>query len=167
MKRILVGVDGSPESLEAVKWTADLAASLGAEVIVASAFGFYPVATSPSVATYITQDTIDRWRKDLQHDMDGDWTKPLREAGIKFTTQVKEGHASEVLLQLAQTNNADLIAVGSRGHNAVAEMFLGSVSHNLVLRARCPVVVLPHRQADHHSVAKEAEATLSTAGVSG
>ena len=157
VKRILVGVDGSPESLDAVKWTAELASSLGAEVIVVSVFGFYPypVITGPSEGFYMTQDTLDQWRKDLQRDMDGAWTKPLRDAGVKFTPQIKEGHASEVLLQLARKNDVDLIVVGSRGHGAVAEMFLGSVSHNLVLRAPCPVVVLPHRHADRHTVSTE------------
>ena len=163
MKHILVGVDGSPESLEAVKWTADLAHGLDADVVVASVFGFYPAMVLPNGAYYLTDETIKSWRQDVQRDIDGDWTKPLRDAGVKVATVVEEGHPSEVLLRLAREHHVDLIVVGSRGHGAVAELFLGSVSHHLVLRAPCPVVVLPHRHADPRVTADRVAETAAPA----
>ena len=165
MKRILVGVDGSPESLEAVKWTADLAGAVGAEVIVASVYGMFPSMVMPGAGYYITDEALATWRKQLQEDLDGDWSKALREAGVRVVTKVEEGHAADVLLGLAEANQVDLIVVGSRGHGAVAEMLLGSVSHNLVLRAPCPVVVLPPHHTNLSSEKSAAPSAMAGAVV--
>ena len=149
MKHILVGIDGSIESLDAVSWAADLAKQLGADVIAASVFGFYPVVAIADNGVYMSEDGLNGWRKDLQRDLDGDWTKALRDAGVAVTTRVEEGQAAEVLLRLAAEYAVDLIVVGSRGHGMVKAMFLGSVSHILALRAPCPVVILPHPHQRH------------------
>jgi len=159
MQRILVGVDGSAESLKAVTWTADLARSLGAEVIVASVYGFYPVMAMPSDGVFMSEEWLDGWRTDLQRDLEGEWTKPLRDAGVPVVTRVEQGLASEVLLRLARENGVYLIVVGSRGFGAVREAILGSVSHVLALHAPCPVVVLPH----HHGAAHAALPVPQTA----
>jgi nucleotide-binding universal stress UspA family protein len=146
MRRILVGVDGSDESLRAVAWAAELARSVdGAEVIAASVYGLEP-AVAAYGAAYVTSDFWEQWRADIKRKLEGEWTKPLREAEVPLTTYVEEGEAAEALLRLARERHVDLIVVGSRGRGHLRGMFLGSVSHALALRAPCPVVVLPHEQ---------------------
>jgi K+-sensing histidine kinase KdpD len=53
-----------------------------------------------------------------------------------------DGHPSSVITQVADRVNADLIVVGRRGKGGVAELVLGSVSHQLVLHSRRPVLVI-------------------------
>lgn len=57
------------------------------------------------------------------------------------TYEAIEGHPARVLLDAATP--ADLLIVGSRGHGELVGVLLGSVSHHVVMRAECPVVVVP------------------------
>ena len=113
--------------------------------------GLEPAATAYG-AGLVNDEFWKEWHDEIQRSLDGDWTKPLRDAGVKVSTHVEEGHAEEVLLRLAREQSVDLIVVGSRGRGHLRGMFLGSVSHALALHAPCPVVVLPH----HHPHPAEA-----------
>jgi len=139
---VLVAIDGSDESLEAVAWSADFAQGCGAEVIAASVYGIEPIA---SMAGYVIPDDLEaQWRAQLESDLKGPWTALLRDRGIAVTTLVAEGRPENELLRLARDNHVDLVVVGSRGRGGVREMLLGSVSHFLTTHAPCPVVVVPH-----------------------
>ncbi len=154
MRRILVGIDGSDELVRAAEWAAELAKAFdGVEVIAVSIYGLDPAASAYGAA-YLTTDFWEQWRSELQRNLDGDWTKPFRESGVKLATIVEEGDAGEVLLRLAREKQANLVVVGSRGRGHLRGMFLGSVSHALALHAPCPVVIFPH----HHTSASGAEA---------
>ncbi|MBV8301267.1 MAG: universal stress protein [Candidatus Dormibacteraeota bacterium] len=143
MRRILVGVDGSAESLRAVAWVAELAKDLhGLEVVAAAAYNLEPSAAYGAMG--LSDDFWQRWRDELQRGLDGAWTAPLRTAGLTVTTHVEEGQPEDVLSRLARERSIDLIVVGSRGRGYLRGMFLGSVSHALALHAPCPVVILPH-----------------------
>jgi len=143
MKSILVGLDGSAASLAALAWGGKIARSLGANVIAATVFDVeHLVAMSGGYA--LANTSAEQWRNDLQRDIDGDWTKPLRDSGANVSTVVAEGHPADVLMRLAKQHDTELIVVGSRGRGSLRELFLGSVSHSLTLRAPCPVVVVPH-----------------------
>lgn len=52
-----------------------------------------------------------------------------------------KGHPAEMILEYARNRNADLIVIGSRGLSTFKEIVLGSVSHNVVQHATCPVLV--------------------------
>lgn len=54
---------------------------------------------------------------------------------------VLKGHPADTILEYAKNRNADLIVVGSRGLSTFKELILGSVSHNVVQQAQCPVLV--------------------------
>jgi nucleotide-binding universal stress UspA family protein len=62
-------------------------------------------------------------------------------AGVEVDARVVEGHPVNVLIDASQ--DADLLAVGTRGRGGVAGLLLGSVSQRCVERAHCPVVVVP------------------------
>lgn len=131
--RIVVGVDGSPCSIDALKWAANQAELTGAAV-----------------------DAVMSWEYPTQYGMefgvfDVDWETGAREALKtalnqafgpnvgKINGRVFRGRPAEVLVTAAE--GADLLVVGSRGHGAMAGMFLGSVSEYVVAHAPCPVLV--------------------------
>lgn len=138
--RIVVGVDGSDSSIEALRWAIQQATLTGARIDATIAW-HYPLLLGgyawPPFG--MLEDT----------DFAGIAGKLLAQTVAKATGEgdraqiaevVKEGDAAQVLID--QADGADLLVVGSRGHGGFAEALLGSVSQHCVHHARCPVVIL-------------------------
>jgi nucleotide-binding universal stress UspA family protein len=140
--RIVVGVDGSPASAQALDWAADLTTATAAELLVVHAFELTPYLTgAPLGVPHITPpgDLADS----LLAEVDGSWCASLRARGVTYRPVLREGGAGAELLKVAAEEHADLIAVGTRGRNGLREALLGSVAHYVTHHARCPVVVVP------------------------
>jgi nucleotide-binding universal stress UspA family protein len=134
-RRIVVGVDGSEASHEALRWAVRLAALTGAAVVVIHAWQLLVSdGWSPMLGT---ADTMIKAGEELV-------TEAVAAAGasrgVTVHTRVVEGHPATVLLNAAR--NADLLVVGSRGHGAFVGALLGSTSLYCVQHAACPVVVV-------------------------
>ena len=138
--RIVVGVDGSPASLDALRWAvrqADLT-SAAVEVVITwhwpAAYGSYPLMAEIDWEGN-ARDTLATSVKDCLGDRVGD-----------VAQRVVEGHPAKVLLDASA--GADLLVVGSRGHGGFSGMLLGSVSEHVVSHAPCPVLVVRAHGAD-------------------
>lgn len=68
--------------------------------------------------------------------------------GVDSSTELIDGPAADAIVKVADTRDADAIFVGSRGLGRVRAV-LGSVSHDVLHLADCPVVVVPERAAEH------------------
>ncbi|CAN5269037.1 universal stress protein [soil metagenome] len=131
---IVVGVDGSPESLAALRQARVLAQTLGGGVeavsvweFPASALGYLPAGWSP-------EDDAKTVLQDAVHAVFGE-TPP---AWLAQTTV--EGAAARSLIE--ESEKADLLIVGSRGHGGFAGLLLGSVSAACAAHAHCPVLIV-------------------------
>jgi nucleotide-binding universal stress UspA family protein len=130
--RIVVGVDGSPASIRALKWALDQADLTGGAVEVINAWQYPQVPGGPvlmgvnmsATAEQILQDAVDSV---------GVSTNPV-------TTRPVLGHPVQVLVDAS--GGADLLVVGSRGHGGFAGMLLGSVSGQVSAYAQCPTVIV-------------------------
>jgi nucleotide-binding universal stress UspA family protein len=140
VKRIIVGVDGSDSSKHAVEWTARLAKTLHSEVIAVYALDL-PVALPDPYTMPLYLD--DKVRAGLEKDLVTKWCRPLKTAGVKFRAMLVDGRPASVILDLADSERAGLIVVGRRGRGEVAELLLGSVSHEIVLHSKRPVLLVP------------------------
>jgi nucleotide-binding universal stress UspA family protein len=134
-RRIVVGIDGSPSSTEALKW-AVVQAELTSATVEALTTWSWP--TSFGVSLYLP-DEYDP-AADAQR-VQGDALEPVRRAHPKVDIRpvVTEGHPSIALVEASR--GAELLVVGSRGHREFAGMLLGSVSEYCVTTAHCPVLV--------------------------
>jgi nucleotide-binding universal stress UspA family protein len=141
--QIVVGVDGSDASERALRWAASEAQARGGTVQAITAWHwdgsgtFFVAATSPT-------DERDRARQILDQAVD--------KVTVEFTDAViarelVDDGPARALTHAA--SGADILVLGSHGHNRLHHAVLGSVSEECVRRATCPVVVLPvpHRQA--------------------
>lgn len=133
---ILVGLDGSPDSHEAVRWAAGLARSLGAEVVAVHALGMLD-QLEPDGPLVPTQPH----REEIVQRAEGPWTEAL--AGVDHRVVLHDGSPVDVVLDVATEVGADLIVLGSRGIGGSPALLLGSTSSQVAQRAACPVVIVP------------------------
>ena len=127
--RIVVGYDGTPDSLAALQWAAKVA-SLRGEAIVATTI-VDPRQTPRGVAWPQSYwDEID----DRAREVFTDWPD------VPATIERHVGHLVPRLLESA--TGASMLVVGSHGHTTVHEMLLGSVSQSAARHAGLPVVVV-------------------------
>lgn len=136
MTRIVVGVDGSPGSIAALREGRRLGEALDAEVEAIACWelpALY-VAVEPAV---VRQNTTEMLQETLRLAF-GEQTP----AGVR--PSVVRGPARQVLIEASRT--ARLLVVGRRGDSPLGGFFVGSVSTAAVARAHCPVVVVPSEE---------------------
>jgi nucleotide-binding universal stress UspA family protein len=142
IKRIVVGLDGSDHSTSAVQWAIRMAKGMDSEVIAVFAITPSVYFDTGYAATTIPVEYDEQWRADMKKEFEEIWCGPLRDAGVRYRPLMEDGRAASVLAKVAEDTDADLVVVGRRGRGGVAELLLGSVSHELVLHSRRPVLVI-------------------------
>jgi nucleotide-binding universal stress UspA family protein len=138
--RIVVGLDGSEHSSFALAWAIRMARGMHSEVVAVYAIDL-PV-WFVSAAGPLPPQFDPEWRAAMQTEFEDRWCKPLRDAGVRYYTRMEDGRAASVINQVADEMEADVIVVGRRGRAGVAELVLGSVSHELVRHSKRPVLVI-------------------------
>lgn len=151
-ERIVVGVDGSPPSVEALRWAARHAASVPGAVIEvvtvceqAMAYGAVPPAAAPGLVPATAAGRPDELddalaaeaRRAAEHAV---VVAGLHQAGLAVRTTQLTGHPASVLVDASR--GADLLVIGPSGHGALVGLMLGSVATHLITHASCPVVVV-------------------------
>ncbi len=135
---IVVGVDGSEPSKDALRWAARQAEVTGASLRVVMSWEI------PSMAYWAPLPENLDFEKQTSEALHQTIVEVLgEEPAVPIEEVVVEGHPAPVLLD--RSHEADLLVVGSRGHGAFTGMLLGSVSEHVVSHAACPVVVVRHR----------------------
>jgi nucleotide-binding universal stress UspA family protein len=136
--RIIVGVDGSDDARRAAAWAATVAGAVGAEVVVVHALGL--LHRTPSGVTVAS----DLHRAEILAELEAAWCAPLRDAGVVYRAELREGNPVIALLDAADDADADLLVVGSRGVGGFPGLMLGSTSTQLAQHTRWPLVIVPN-----------------------
>lgn len=141
MKKILITTDGSESAAEAVTVGVDLAAEQGAAVtfvhVVPPTFATHPGRLAATLTRpQLLPVHVDEVALTAAAELAGD-------AGVGAEVVLISGDAVDEIVAYADTIDADLIIVGSRGRDAVTNALLGSVSSGVLHEARRPVLVVP------------------------
>ncbi len=138
MHKIVVGLDGSAGSLQALEWAYDEALLSGAELTAVHGW-IYPYAgRRTAVSEPRTQMQLDAMQE-LKTSLESLGPR-LTSGSIHVHPKLVEQSPAEALLEMAK--DADLVVVGSRGRGALRSALLGSVSRTVVHHATCPVVII-------------------------
>jgi nucleotide-binding universal stress UspA family protein len=143
MKKIVVGVDGSPESLLALDWAYSAARLSGAELTVVHSW-LYPYPVSEASPREVRMPMEVDAANELQSSLDSLGSR-LTEGAVVVHRELREDSAVDALLK--EGDGADLVVVGSRGRGGFRARLLGSVSRTLVQHASCPVAVIRHLES--------------------
>ncbi len=133
-RRILVGVDGSPNSAKAIDWAISFAHS-GDTVILLSAWS--PIVVPAEMATAYTVD--DTGARNVLEAESKRVSQIAANRGVSLAQHFENNDPRNALL----STSCDMIVVGSRGHGGVMGLLLGSVADYVSRHAKVPVVIVP------------------------
>jgi universal stress protein A len=143
IKKVLVPVDFSKDSLRAAEYAKNFAAPFGAQLVLlhviepiyyASPADMY--AASPNLALLIEEQ-----RKAAQAQLQ-QLAQKLSGQGAKVQTLLKSGSPAQVIADTAKRIKADLIVMATHGRTGLAHVLLGSVAERVVRLATCPVLTV-------------------------
>jgi nucleotide-binding universal stress UspA family protein len=147
--KIMVGIDGSEESMNAAEYAVGIAKKHDAELIAINVLtsdigyaysspGIESPPPPPSVKEIIllAEYEAKKWFDKIK--------EKAEESGIRFKTEFIVARRSVVstMLDYAEEQNINLILVGTRGRSGIKKMLLGSIASGLVTYASCPVMVV-------------------------
>jgi len=143
-RTLLVALDGGHCARRALVAVADLAKQVGARVLAV-----FVVDDSEALldVAYIDRDDLLRRMATYGQCVLDDASKYLQREGVSHETKLilqptRKGSVAETLLKAADAAAADLIAMGTHGRRGLRRLIMGSVSHELVLQAQVPVLLV-------------------------
>jgi nucleotide-binding universal stress UspA family protein len=140
MKKILIATDGSDSGNEAVEFGLELADEQGAwahvvhvtptvDVMPYSNFGFI----APALPHEFGERDYEPLRKAVEL---------AEEKGMLIETKLLKGKTADEIVAYADSIDAGLIVVGSRGHSSFTSALIGSVSRGVLRESRRPVLIV-------------------------
>ena len=144
IKRIVLALDGSPESEHGLGVAEELARATGAAITVVHVREMMLAPVVGGVPRRIDEDEIEQRVR-------GDVAK-LVEAGIDADLQIiastYSGGPAHEIAEVARQVDAGLIVSGTRGMGMIKGLLVGSVAHRLPYVAACPVLIVPPPESD-------------------
>lgn len=140
MTTIVIATDGSDEAHEAVEYGLELAAEEDARAILLQVMP--PVDWTRLDRGGIVRPLPSEIRLSTPAALD-EAALLAADHGIDVTTEVLAGNPADEIVAYADSIDADMIVIGSRGRGAIAGALLGSVSRDVLRESRRPVIVVP------------------------
>ena len=141
MSGVIVGIDGSHNSSQALDWAMKEAAIRAADLTVITVNS---VIASPWTGRPVPyagdDDKVDEIRTAAQEAVDKA-ASALDKQPKSVSVAAVSGFPAKTLVETSA--GADLMVIGSRGGGGFGELFLGSICSQVVHHAKCPVVVVP------------------------
>jgi nucleotide-binding universal stress UspA family protein len=134
---LLVPYDGSEFSKKALQRAGEMARAEGGQVTV-----LYVIPRYEEMMEFYRSDSI---KKSLHAEAEkilGEAKKIADGLGISVRTEVREGHASDEIVEAAQKFENDLIAMGTYGWKGVNNAIMGSTTNRVIAHASCPILVV-------------------------
>lgn len=145
---VVLGLDGSQDSIRAIPYAAEQAGFDGkivavhvCELLTGRVGGLPLVANQDEVEADVRRQVED-----------------INSAGVRAALMVISavaGGPAHVIADVAREVNADVIVVGTRGHRQIPSLIIGSVTHRLLHMTPCPVLAVPPAANASASVSTE------------
>jgi len=153
-QRIVVGIDGSPESLSALRWTLNEAVSTNSTV---EAVHCWQPHTIPDVIfgspTELHRGSICMLRNEVQ--------AALTEMPEKPEVQETSVHGRPAHVLLERASGARLLVLGAHGHTALHDVSFGRVATSCLRHAGCPVVIVDRSETVLHHTGRPVAPTVT------
>jgi universal stress protein A len=142
-RRILVPIDFSERSLEALRYARALALAFDSRLHLLHVLA-HPLRWPTVIENRVLGDLHEQLRAEAELELIALATEERLDP-FTTTTAAVAGDVDHAILTYAARTRADLIVMGTHGYAALAHFLLGSVAERVLRQASCPVVVVPHR----------------------
>lgn len=136
-KKVLLAVDGSENSMrateEAVK-IASLIPDCKIEVVYVADFS----KSKKEILHSQGKEDLEFSRRKKLSPIE----EIIKSKNVAYEIKILHGEPGPTIIEYANNEKGDLVVIGSRGLNSLQEMVLGSVSHKVVKRVDCPVLIV-------------------------
>jgi nucleotide-binding universal stress UspA family protein len=146
---VLVAMDGSEDSFQAVRFLQSLALPRQTKVRLLSVV---ERLRYPTTAPHAVHGQLVRMLKELEAERRGELDKVLERAAAQLDDKITRvprytptGDPAEEIVATANDFDTDLVVLGARGLGGMARVLLGSVSEKVLHHARCPVLIVKQR----------------------
>jgi nucleotide-binding universal stress UspA family protein len=140
--RILVAVDGSKHSLDAVQCVVDHADWYRRKPEVLLVTVHLPVPKLPRMGLAVGRNQIRKYYDEEGAARLAAAKRRLEAAGIRYTAQVLVGPIAESIVGFAKQQRCDLIVIGTRGMTGIGKAMLGSTASKVLHIAQTPVLLV-------------------------
>jgi nucleotide-binding universal stress UspA family protein len=141
--RIVVGTDGSDTATKAVAQAVELAASVGAQLDLVSAYEPVSDARLREEARAAPEDVS--WMVNPREEVDATLNAAgavAEDKGVAYVLHARQGDPADAILDVAEEQNAGLIIVGNKGMTGAKRFLLGSVPNKVSHHAPCSVLIV-------------------------
>jgi nucleotide-binding universal stress UspA family protein len=139
---ILVPVDFSEFSFQALKYAIEFAERVVAKLVIFHAAHFGHAFTADGYGMYDLSTLIEAARKDIERQMEK-FVRLAKFRRVKFETAVQVGPPVSEICAFAEQRDVDLIIMATHGRTGFKHLLIGSVAEQVVRYARRPVLVVP------------------------
>jgi nucleotide-binding universal stress UspA family protein len=140
VQTVAVGTDGSGTADKAVEFAIDLAARYEAKIVFISAYN--PVSEGRLRREGREAPDDLQWMINPAEDVDAtlrDCEERAEERGLSWASEARQGDPAKILVELAESNNADVLVIGNKG---MERRVLGSVPNSVSHHAPCSVLIV-------------------------
>ncbi|MDE5413460.1 universal stress protein [Alkalihalobacterium chitinilyticum] len=136
-QQILLAADGSKHSIRAAEKAIQLVKNQANSLVEV----IYVINGSTSKADALRNNDSKQMEEQRREKLK-DIINLLTKEGIKHQVNILHGEPGPTVVEYANDKNFDCLVIGSRGLNALQSMVLGSVSHKVAKRVKCPVMIV-------------------------
>jgi nucleotide-binding universal stress UspA family protein len=140
VRTVAVGTDGSGTADKAVEFAIDMAARYEARIVFISAY--VPVRESRLQREARDAPEDLQWTINPSEDVDAvlrECEERAEAKGLRWASEAREGDPAKILVQLAESNDADVLVIGNKG---MQRKVLGSVPNSVSHNAPCSVMIV-------------------------
>lgn len=138
--KILVPVDGSKASLNAVKYAAKLSGNMRSADSV-TLITVHDDQGLRHAKQFVGKAEIADYLREVSEKELKSSLAVLKKAGVKYTTIIQTGHVAAAIASTAN-KSYDMVIMGTKGRSALADLLIGSVAQRVIASCKKPVVLV-------------------------
>jgi len=146
IKNILLGSDFSPKSNIAFQYAIEFQKQYNATLTVLNVNEDF-LSKDEMVMSRVSVEKVKKTNEELALNTKKKFDELLSDLNINTSLDIKiiqrEGAASDEIIEYSENNNIDIIIIGSNGHSAIEELFVGSTAKRIIDNSKIPVLVVP------------------------